>query len=122
MSRRGRGFAPIAAASGGLLVWAAHFGAVYVLNAIACERGLAGLRVLGLPLVPAGVLGLTAIALLAVGALALGPWRRLEHGLAGQEGEDDESFLPWFTLAVALLAALAILWEAVPALIVAPCA
>lgn len=117
----GRGFAPITASLGALLVWAAHFGAVYVANAIACERGLARLAVAGLPLVPVAVLGLTALALGAVALIGLRARRRLEHGLAGQEGEDAPRFLPWFTLATALLAGLAILWEAVPALIVEPC-
>ncbi|MBL6455270.1 hypothetical protein JMJ55_08050 [Belnapia sp. T6] len=116
------GFSPIPAALAGLIVWAAHFGLIYGANAVACARGLAGGRWLGLPLVPALVLGLTALALLAVAVIGLRAWQRLEGGLSGQEGENEPRFMVWLTLAIALLSALAILWEALPVLLVPACA
>jgi hypothetical protein len=122
MTLRVRGFSPIAAAIAGLVVWAVHFGVVYGANAVACERGLEGRALLGHPLVPAVVLGATALALAAVALVGLRAWRRLEHGLAGEEGEDEPRFLVWLTAATALLSALAILWEGLPALFVRPCA
>lgn len=116
------GFAPILAALAGMLVWAIHFGAVYVATAIACARGFAELVVAGLPLIPAMVLGATALALAAVGWIAARAYRRLRSDLSGEDGEDDPQFLIWFTLAVALASALAIVWEGIPVLIVGACA
>jgi hypothetical protein len=121
MTVRVRGFSPIAGAVAGLLVWAAHFGVVYGTNAVACERGLTGRTLLGQPLVPAVVLGATAVALAALALVWLRARRRLEHGLAGQEGEDEPRFLLWLTAAVSLLSALAVLWQGLPVLFVRPC-
>jgi len=42
--------------------------------------------------------------------------------MAGEEGEDAPQFTVWMTASISLLAALAIIWEAVPALIIHPCA
>jgi len=53
----------------GLLVWVLHFGLVYAASAIACARGSAGADVSDLPAVTLLVLGMTALALLAVAAL-----------------------------------------------------
>lgn len=118
---RVRGFAPIPAAVAGMIIWAAHFFVVYATNAVACARGLEGAELFGWPLVPALVLGATALALAAVGVVGFRAWRRLGFALSGQEGEDDPQFLVWLTVAVALLAALAILWAGVPVLIVRAC-
>jgi hypothetical protein len=104
-----------------MIVWAAHFLVVYVVNAIACERGWIGETLLGWPLVPTLVLGATAVALIAVAVVGLRAWRRLGHSLAGQEGEDDPQFTVWLTAAITLLSAVAILWAGVPAVIVQPC-
>lgn len=116
-----RGFAPIPAALAGMIIWAVHFLVVYVATAIVCARGLADRTLLGWPLAPALVLGATALALLAVGVVGLRAYRRLAHGFAGQDGEDDPQFTVWLTLAVALLAGISILWAAVPSLIVSAC-
>ena len=110
------GLSPLLAALSGLLLWALHFGLVYAAHAIACERGLAGHRLLGLPLVPALVLAATALA-----GLGRRAWRRLGPRPDREAGEDDPLFLPWFTAAITLLAALAILWQASPALLLQPC-
>ena len=40
----------------GLLIWAAHFMFVYSANAVACERGLQDVRVLGIGLIPLTVM------------------------------------------------------------------
>jgi hypothetical protein len=115
------GFSPILGAISAMLVWAAHFLLVYGAQATACARGATGATLFGQPLVPALVLGLTAVSLLAVGVIGLRAWRRLRSGLSGQEGEDEPQFTVWMTAAIALLAALAIIWEAAPAVILRPC-
>lgn len=115
------GLSPILAAVAGLLVWAAHFTLIYGANALACARGLTGRALLGLPLVPALVLGATALALAVLAAIGLRAWRRLEHGLAGEEGEDTPRFLVWLAAAIALLSSLAVAWEGLAVLFVRPC-
>lgn len=50
----------------GLLVWAAHFLFVYVFAALACARGFASASLFGFGIVPATIVGSTAIAVLAV--------------------------------------------------------
>jgi hypothetical protein len=116
------GFSPILGAVSAMIVWAAHFMLVYSAQATACARGAADMTLFGQPLVPALVLGLTAVSLLVVGIIGLRAWRRLRTGLSGQEGEDKPQFTVWMTAAISLLAGLAILWEAAPALILRPCA
>ncbi|PWS35471.1 hypothetical protein DFH01_17840 [Falsiroseomonas bella] len=118
---RARGMPAIIGVVAALLVWAVHFLAIYGAQATACIRAAPDAELFGQPLVPALVLGLTAVALLAVAAIGLLAWRRLPSGMAGQEGEDQPCFLAWLTLATALFAALAILWEALPVLILPPC-
>lgn len=115
------GFSPILGAISAMIVWAAHFLIVYGAQATACARGGAGATLFGQPMVPALVLGSTALSLVVVGGIGLRAWRRLRSGLSGQEGEDKPQFTVWMTAAIALLAALAIVWEAVPAFILRPC-
>lgn len=104
----------------GLVIWALHFGAIYMVNAVACERALAGTRLVGLPFVPVAVAGLTVVAL---GALLL-VMRAGLRGLApplDDGGEGEPRFTRWFGVATAALAALAVVFQAVPALVMPPC-
>lgn len=104
----------------GLAIWAAHFGAIYAINAYGCERGLTGERLLGLPLVPSLVMAATAAAVGASGVLL---WR----SLAGMSppyddgGETEPRFTRGFAGATAALSLVAIVFEAIAALIVPPC-
>ncbi|MFO1039656.1 MAG: hypothetical protein U1E45_22660 [Geminicoccaceae bacterium] len=117
------GVPAIIGAVAGLLVWALHFGLVYVANAVACERGLAGLRLAGLPALMMVVLGLTALALAAVAVIVWWARGRLEGGLVGERDDDARDFTPWLAAVTALFAALAIFWQGVfPVLILSdPC-
>jgi len=119
---RGGGFAPILGAIAGLVVWAAHFAAIYAVTAYACARGAEAARLVGVGLVPAAVLGATVVALLAAGAVLVRAGRRLRRGPPAGEREDRGEFLPWFTAGTTLLAIVAILYEGVPPLIVPACA
>jgi hypothetical protein len=119
-SRPGRPVFEILLNALGLAIWAAHFGTIYAANALACARGLAGTRLLGLPVVPVVVSALTLLALAALAwvmraALAgLGP--PLDEG-----GEAEPRFTRWFAFATAALAALAVTLQGIPALVVPPC-
>ena len=98
---------------GGLLAWAGYFLLVYVLIALACERGFADARIGGVALVP--FVAVTAL----VPALAVTVWlatwarrrARLEEAPAGSRFAD---FLGW---ALGALAVLALAWTALPSLL-----
>ena len=85
----------------GVVVWAAHFTAVYGYTALACERSHAG-----------GIAWMVSAAtVLAAAAAALIAWRSLRQGRAD-----------WLSAGVAALALFAIVLEGLPAWIVPPCA
>lgn len=106
---------------GGLLVWAAHFGVVYVFNALACARGFVGTSVLGFGLVPFVVVATTILALAAAGAILLLAYRHTFATSASPDEKPVSDFLRYTTMAVAALSLVAIAWNGLPALIVPPC-
>jgi hypothetical protein len=89
--------------SAGAMVWALHFAAIYGITALACARGSAG------P-VPWAI-GIATIV--AVGLVFFLIWISFK---------DIGAFANWLSAAVAGLALLAIVWEAVPVLLVPACA
>ena len=89
--------------SSGAIVWAAHFAAIYGITALACARGVAGV-------VPWAI-GIASIV--AVGLLFFLLWISFK---------DIGAFPNWLSAAVAGLALLAIVWEAVAVLLVPVCA
>jgi hypothetical protein len=86
----------------GLMIWAAHFSVIYGFTGLACARGLAGA-------VP-WVIALATLA--AVAACLL---------MAVQEIGQRQGFVSWMTAGSAGVALLAILWQALPVLLVPPC-
>jgi len=103
---------------GGLLIWAAHFGNVYVFNALACARGFHRLHLFGVGAVPLTVGLATAIALAGViGVLVIA----LRIPGTNDARAPSADFLRSLTAAVALLSLLAIGWSGLPALVVPPC-
>jgi hypothetical protein len=89
--------------AGGALCWALHFAAIYGFTGVACARGYA-------PAVPWAILACTVPALLGAAVvmrLALRRRESLEH---------------WLAAAIAGAAMVAIVWEALPALLVPACA
>ncbi len=96
----------------GLLVWAGYFLAVYVFAALACERGFADVHVAGVPVVPFATACGLLVALASTGALAVAARRRLRS--ARPRVTPFADFLSW---ALALLGALALVWTALPPLL-----
>lgn len=86
-----------------VLVWAVHFGLVYGLTALACARAA-----------PRTVPWTIGIATLVAAALVLLTIRRAWPQRA--------EFTAWLTGALAAAALVAIVWEALPALLVPACA
>lgn len=94
-----------------LLVWGLHFGLVYGAHAYGCERGLDA----GVVRVAVGVVTLLAL-------LALVPFARSGFAIVDADGGEDATvFARWFAAAAALLAALAVLFQASPAFVLPAC-
>lgn len=89
--------------SSGAVVWAVHFTALYGFTALACARGFPG----AVPWVAGGA---TLAAVLAMAFIIL-------RGLPHRAG-----FTAWMTLAVAMLALVAVLYQVIPLFIVPACA
>jgi hypothetical protein len=89
---------------GGAMIWAAHFAVIYGLTALACARGFAAL------VAPAVMVG-TLLALTAI-ALTLSPALRGRRAFA---------FEHTIAVGVAGLAAVAIVLEAVPVILIPAC-
>jgi len=88
--------------SAGVLAWGLHFTAIYAVTALACARDA-----------PGAVPWAIGLATLVAGALAAAvivrEWRR------------RAAFEAWLAASVAALALVAIAWQAVPVLVLAPC-
>ena len=102
----------------GLLIWSLHFGAIYVFQALACARGFAGREVGGIGIVTVFIAAATLLALLAAAAVIATGWRT--SGPAVELTQHDE-FLRRLTILVAGLSAIAIIWQALPILVMPPC-
>lgn len=105
----------------GMLIWAAHFGLIYGLTSLACARGFAETRVFGVTVVSLSIGVVTVIA--ALGTLTV-IWQALRRRAVTASGNGLS--LPAFTAVMAALIAglalVAILWEALPVLMLPPCA
>lgn len=104
---------------GGLLIWAAYFGFVYVFNALACARSFHRLHLLGFSVVPLTILSGAAIAATGVLVLMFIALRGPDHVEDTRDSSAD--FLRHLAVGVALLSLLAIGWIGLPAIIVPPC-
>ena len=107
---------------GGLVVWAAHFGVVYAVNALACARGFAGASVAGWPAVPGAIALATLIAVLALGAIAWAVRSGRTPALPDGAAPRTRRFLDHVALTIVGIALLGVVWDAVPAYLLPPCA
>jgi hypothetical protein len=89
--------------SAGAIVWALHFTLIYGATALACARGVPAAA-------PIGVALATALAVALLLAITVRGWRR------------RDTFEGWLSAALALFALVAVVWEALPALVVEACA
>jgi len=106
---------------GGLLVWAMHFAFVYGFNTLACARQFSSAHLLGIEIVPLAVAAATGVALIVVVALLLVTRRRPVAAQSPGERERVDAFARYTALAIGGLSLVAILWTALPALLVSPC-
>lgn len=101
----------------GIIVWGVHFMFVYVFTALACARRFHDLSWLGTSLVVWGVGIATLAAVAGILAFSLPAW--LSHRRPGDRG--THGFLDWMTIAFGMLSLLAVLWVALPVLLVPIC-
>jgi hypothetical protein len=92
----------------GPLIWAAHFFALYLTESYACASMSSGI-------VSAIGLGGTLLALAAISFAAWTFWRSAQAG-------DSRNSLAAFALPLALLSGVAIVWTALPILLLPACA
>jgi hypothetical protein len=102
----------------GFIIWAMHFGAIYAVHALACERAMADWQLFGLPWVSVLVSGATLLALAALGLTFL---LLRQGGGVIEGGETEPLFTQWFGGAACVVACFAILLEALPALVLPAC-
>lgn len=103
----------------GLIVWFAHFSLIYAFTALACARGFAQVRVLGMGVVPLAIALATVLAVIVLAAI---PWRAYRAGVRNGSAGELSLFLRYGATGLALLALVAVLWEGMAALFVPPCA
>jgi hypothetical protein len=102
----------------GLLIWACHFGMIYSFTALACARGFWRLNWLGVGIVPWAIGAATLVAVSAASGITI-----LSIRYAGERTaqENASRFVHWMTAAIGALALLAIVWQALPVLLVPTC-
>jgi hypothetical protein len=99
---------------GGLIVWGANLLLIYPFNAIACTRGFAGAA-------PPTILGLTALALAALAAIVYAAVRN-RGPIRARFGDPNQALLRILAIGIGPLAAVAVVWETLPVLMIQPCA
>jgi hypothetical protein len=102
----------------GLMIWAAHFLVIYVFTALACARRFVDTSWLGIGVVP-WVIGVATLAATAATLVVIRLAVRDARSSASQN--NTSSFVHWMTAALGGLALMAILWEALPVLLVPTC-
>lgn len=106
-----------------LAVWALHFLAVYIMQGLACGEDWQRARVAGLELVTWWLLAATALAIAAIAWLGLRALR-LRRVAAAETGDDGRRrhFTATVTAATALMALIAVIYTALPVVLLPPCA
>lgn len=106
----------------GFLIWFAHFNFIYGVHALVCARGFAGVRVLGMDAVDFSILIATLIALAGTLWVLRSALRRGEVNSLEAAGESSAAFMRFLAITIAAGAVIAILWSALPALLIGACA
>lgn len=99
----------------GPMIWAAHFLAIYGFAGLACARRMQDSEWLGVGVVNWVVAAVTLAAVAAVLLL----WARADYK---QTPRDSAGFIRWTGAALGMLSILAIVWDAMPALLIPQCA
>ncbi|BBA33992.1 uncharacterized protein sS8_2038 [Methylocaldum marinum] len=102
----------------GLLIWAAHFGIVYIATALVCARGFQELKWFGVGVVAWMVAIATTLAVGGILVVLVPAWRDLYRRSSWSA---TPAFIDWMTVAFGALALLAIVWVTLPVMLVPIC-
>lgn len=103
---------------GSLLAWLADFVFVYVFAAVACARGLAAMRFMGIGIVPLA----TLLSTLAAAVVTLVLMRIAARRIHRPSTDEHSRFIAFVAFATSVLGLIAAVWLALPALLIAACA
>ena len=99
----------------GAIIWAFHFTVLYGFTAVACARGL------GTELVPLTIAVATGVAALAAAVVMVRSLCPVGPGAPDSDHAPGAEFIRWITAAVAALALLVMILEALTAALVPAC-
>ncbi|GAB4354007.1 MAG: hypothetical protein Kow0060_04790 [Methylohalobius crimeensis] len=102
----------------GALIWAFHFGVLYLFTALACARGFSAMNWHGIGVV-AWVIGAATLA--AVSSVMVITVRSIRYIRNHTAPENALRFMLWMTAAIGGLSLVAIVWQAVPVLLIPAC-
>jgi ascorbate-specific PTS system EIIC-type component UlaA len=118
MSERERRFTPTTLfITGALLIWMADFIAVYVFAALACARGFADVRVVGMPIVPFVAMLLSVAAGVTTAVLL----RSALKIMRDSRSSEHSRFLGFVAVTTSVLAMIALVLLSLPPLVVSAC-
>jgi hypothetical protein len=104
------------ALTAGPIIWALHFLVIYIVTALSCARHFYDMEWFGVGVVQLAIAAATVSSIAAI-ALIL----RAVHRAFGRLSQESKHFALSMAVALSLLSILAILWDALPALIVPVC-
>jgi len=108
-------FAPtVAFLCGGLLIWAANFLLIYTIAAVACAKGAAEWRMLGMPFNLFVTVVSTVAAFVATAVLI---WRAANRLRCDPDPDEHARFLRSLGLTIAAFALLAVAFNALPSVL-----
>lgn len=102
----------------GVLIWATHFGIVYIATALICARGFQNSSWLGIGIVAWMVVIATVTAIAGILIILVPAWRSLYRD--GPRSA-TAAFIDWMTVSFGGLALLAIVWVTFPVILVPIC-
>jgi hypothetical protein len=102
-------------------VWAMHFTIIYGFTTVACAKGFAVSNVLGLGMVPLVIGATTLLAWASTGVVLVRAISGPIPPRSARFGDVTEDFLRYSAAFIAVVSLVAIAWNAVPVLVVAPC-
>lgn len=98
----------------GLLIWLTNFLFVYVFAALACARGFFATSWFGIGIVPLATTLSTVVAAIATGLVV---WRTARRMRSESTADAPSQFIRFLTVAAGALSIVALVWVAMPPLL-----
>lgn len=98
------GFRNLLFMAAGGMIWAARFVTAYAIAALTCARDVGPPTIAGYPFANALIIGVTVLALAGAAVVFLVAVRQIARS-------ETSVFVPWVAAGMALLGALAMVWE-----------